>query len=66
MDKIKDHLHRKLKTINKRVEAVKDHKSTTHIFHGGWTKGYWEGQSESVLDMIDLIAELEEKENEGQ
>lgn len=60
---LKEYIERSLKLVKRRAEPYKDATEHTHTFHGGWSKGYWEGKIaalESVLDELGNTADLTE------
>ena len=60
MDNIKKYIVRRLSRLEKQSEKLKDYNSKQHTFHGGWEKGYSEGQVRVLEDILDMIEEDEE------
>ena len=50
-------LKRRIKHFKMRFDSCKDYNSTDHSFHGGWTKGYYEGALAILEDILDEIEE---------
>ena len=60
---LRKYIERTLKRAKRRADSYKDTTEKTHTFHGGYSKGYWEGKIsalESILEELDCADELTE------
>lgn len=62
MNNIKKYIVRRLSRLEKQSENLKDYNSKEHTFHGGWEKGYYDGQVRVLEDILDMIEDLEESD----
>ena len=57
----KKELERKIRHAKNRVNNYKelhgDNPIKTHTYHGGWSRGYWEGKLSTYEDMLDEMNE---------
>ena len=62
MNNIKKYILRRLSRLEKQSESCKNCNSKEHTFHGGWEKGYSDGQVRVLEDILDMIEDLEESD----
>lgn len=59
---IEKYINRRLKRILNQLEFCKDYDADKNTFHGGWEKGYCEGQLRVLEDISDMIEEVRDEE----
>lgn len=59
---IEKYINRRLKRILNQLEFCKDYDSEKNTFHGGWEKGYYEGQLRVLEDINDMIEDVREED----